>query len=98
MHSSLFDALTAEEISQVSALIRKAGIAGDRPGFGSMFTHEPDKAKVRTGESVSRQARALVLDRTSAATYDVIVDVDRQEIASATRLTDGSAQMLAEEI
>ncbi|MFT4287528.1 primary-amine oxidase [Nocardioides sp.] len=98
MHSPLFDALTAQEISIASTVIKKAGIAGERPGFGSLFTHEPDKARLRAGERTSRQARALVLDRTSAATYDVIVDLDAQVILSSTRLVDGGAQMLAEEI
>ena len=98
MHSALFDALTASEISRASALIKEHGIGGDRPGFGSLFVNEPDKATVRAGEPVSRQARALVLDRTSAATWDVVVDLDAETIASSEQLTDGSAQMLAEEI
>jgi primary-amine oxidase len=98
MHSPLFDALTAEEISKVALVIRKNGIGGERPGFGSVFTHEPDKGKLRAGEQVSRQARALILDRTSAATFDVVVDVEAEEIVSSTQLTNGGAQILAEEI
>jgi primary-amine oxidase len=97
MHSPLFDSLTADEIAASSALIRKAGIGGERPGFGAIFTHEPDKARLRAGEAASRQARALVLDRTSAATYDVLVDLDLEQIVSSTQLTDGGAQMLHDE-
>lgn len=98
MHSHLFDALTADEISAVSTIVRKAGIGGERPGFGSVFTQEPDKALLRAGAAVSRQARALVLDRTSAATFDVLVDLDDESVVSSTQLTDGGAQMLEEEL
>ncbi|GAC50751.1 primary-amine oxidase [Gordonia aichiensis] len=98
MHSPLFDALTADEIRATSTIIRKAGIGGERPGFGSVFTQEPDKAAVRAGTPVTRQARALVLDRTSAATFDVLVDLDEETVVSSTQLTEGGAQMLAEEI
>lgn len=97
MHSPLFDALTAEEITKVSLLVKKNSIGGDRPGFGSVFAQEPDKAALRRGEHVARQARALVLDRTSAATFDVLVDLDAEIVVSSTQLTDGGAQMLAEE-
>nr|BBE15855.1 copper amine oxidase [Arthrobacter sp.] len=98
MHSPLFDSLTADEITMVSTLIKQKGIGGERPGFGSVFTHEPDKARLRRGDKVTRQARALVLDRNSAATFDVIVDLEAEAIASVVQLTDGGAQMLAEEI
>ena len=36
MYSSLFDALTADEISTVASVVRGAGIGGERPGFGSV--------------------------------------------------------------
>jgi primary-amine oxidase len=98
MHSPVFDALTAEEIRSVSAIVRKAGIGGERPGFGAVFTDEPDKALLREGRSVPRRARAMVLDRTSAATYDVVVDLDSEKVVSSSELTDGGAPMLIEEI
>lgn len=98
MHSPQFDALTAEEISRTAAAIKKAGIGGKRPGFGSVFTHEPDKARLRAGERTPRQARALILDRTSAATYDVLVDLEQDAVVSSVALTEGGAPMLAEEI
>jgi primary-amine oxidase len=98
MHSALFDSLTADEISRASGIIKKHGIAGDRPGFGSLFLQEPDKAAVRAGEAVSRQARAIVLDRTSAASWNIVVDLDEETVVSAEQLTEGSAQMLAEEV
>ncbi|MFJ9587966.1 primary-amine oxidase [Streptomyces acidicola] len=98
MHSPLFDALTADEISTVAEIVRAAGIGGERPGFGAVFTDEPDKALLRAGEPVSRKARAMVLDRTSAATYDVLVDLKTASVVSSVQLTDGGAPMLAEEI
>ena len=107
MHSALFDSLTADEISRASTLseisrasliIKKHGIGGDRPGFGSLFVDEPDKTTVRAGAAVNRRARAMVLDRTSAATWNVVVDLDDESIVSSHQLTDGSAQMLFEEV
>jgi primary-amine oxidase len=98
MHSSLFDALTADEIATVSKIVRAAGIGGERPGFAAVFTDEPDKARVRAGVAVPRRARAMVLDRLSAATYDVVVDIEGESVVSSVQLTDGGAPMLAEEI
>jgi primary-amine oxidase len=98
MHHPSFDALTAEEISKVALLVKKDGIGGERPGFGSVFAKEPDKAKLRAGQSVSRQARAFILDRLTAATFDVLVDLDAEEILSSSQLADGGAPMLAEEV
>ncbi|MEU3855164.1 primary-amine oxidase [Streptomyces sp. NPDC029554] len=98
MHSPLFDALTADEISTVSDIVRATGIGGVRPGFAAVFTEEPDKALLRAGETVSRKARAIVLDRTSAATYDVLVDLNSESVISSVQLTDGGAPMLAEEL
>ncbi len=97
MHSAAFDALTADEIRRASSIIRTAGIGGSRPGFGAVFTQEPDKAAVREGSAVSRQARALVLDRDDATTYDVLVDLDAGTVLRAVALEHGSAPMLAEE-
>ncbi len=98
MYSSLFDALTADEISTVASVVRGAGIGGERPGFGSVFAHEPDKADVRSGRTVTRRARALVLDRTSAATFDVLVDLETRSVVSSEQLTDGGAQLLGDEV
>ncbi|MDP5182536.1 primary-amine oxidase [Blastococcus sp. BMG 814] len=98
MHSPLFDALTAEEIRSVSAIVRKAGIGGDRPGFAAVFTDEPDKARLRAGEAVGRRARAMVLDRTSAARYDVRVDLDTEKVVSSAQLVDGGPPMLIEDV
>jgi primary-amine oxidase len=98
MHSPLFDALTADEISVVSEVVRAAGIGGERPGFGAVFTDEPDKARLRAGETVSRKARAMVLDRTTAATFDVLVDLETKSVESSVQLTDGGSPMLAEEV
>jgi primary-amine oxidase len=97
MHSHLFDALTAPEISRVAAVVRESGIGGARPGFAAVFTDEPDKAALRAGEHPPRRARAMVLDRTSAATHDLVVDLDAGTVVTSTVVTEGGAPMLAEE-
>ncbi|MFI0354205.1 primary-amine oxidase [Actinomadura sp. 9N407] len=98
MHSSLFDALTAEEIRTVTRLVRAEGIGGPRPGFGAVFTDEPDKALLRAGVQVPRRARALVVDRTVGHSYDVLVDLARGKVVSSLVIENGAAPMLAEEI
>ncbi|MGY6655499.1 primary-amine oxidase [Amycolatopsis sp. TRM77291] len=98
MYGHLFDALTADEISTVAETIRAVGIGGKRPGFAAIFTDEPDKALLRAGKTVSRRARAMVLDRTSAATYDIVVDLETKSVAWTAQIADGSAPMLAEEL
>ena len=99
MHSALFDSLTASEISRASLdAVRSTASPATGQGFGSLFLDEPDKAKVRAGEAVTRRARAIVLDRTSAASWNVVVDLDEETIVSADQLTEGGAPMLAEEV
>ncbi|MEV8067759.1 primary-amine oxidase [Streptomyces sp. NPDC085995] len=97
MHSSLFDALTADEIQRASAAIRRERIGGSRPGFAALFTDEPDKHLLRDGETVSRRARAMVLDRDSGTSYDVVVDLDTDKVVSSTEVEHGSVPMLESE-
>ncbi|MCO8277518.1 primary-amine oxidase [Actinoplanes sp. TRM 88003] len=97
MRHPLFDALTADEISRVAAAIRAEGIGGTRPGFTSVFTDEPDKHQLRAGQTPPRRARAMILDRDTAGTFDVVVDVDAGKVVSSTPITDGSAPVLLQE-
>ncbi|GID31683.1 primary-amine oxidase [Paractinoplanes brasiliensis] len=97
MRNPLFDALTADEIRRVASVVRSERIGGDRPGFSAVFTDEPDKYALRAGEPVTRRARAMILDRDTARTYDVVVDLEKEELAGVTEITDGSAPVLLEE-
>lgn len=96
MRHDLFNPLTAEEISTVARLVRKADL-GDVLGFSAVFTDEPDKALLRAGTAVPRRARAMLVDRSTGRTFDVRVDLDAESIDSATLVTDGAAPVLVEE-
>ncbi|MBM2614708.1 primary-amine oxidase [Actinoplanes sp. LDG1-06] len=97
MRNPLFDALTADEIRRVASVVRNEKIGGDRPGFSAVFTDEPDKYALRAGEKVTRRARAMILDRDTARTFDVVVDLEADKLVSSTEITDGSAPVLLEE-
>lgn len=98
MRSPLFDALTADEIRTVARLVRAEKIGGPRPGFGAVFTEEPDKALLRDGAAVPRRARALVVDRTAGHSHNVLIDLDAEKVVSAQVMQHGAPPMLAEEI
>ncbi|HEY2248773.1 MAG TPA: hypothetical protein VGH70_15120, partial [Bradyrhizobium sp.] len=58
------DALTADEITTATKLLRDAGKLGDKSLLVSMTLEEPPKAEVRgwiMGEAFSRHALAVVL-------------------------------------
>ncbi|GAA4091359.1 primary-amine oxidase [Nocardioides kongjuensis] len=97
MRNQLFDALTADEIRQVAALVRAERIGGERPGFSAVFTDEPDKRLLRDGVAVPRRARAMILDRSTSQTFDVVLDLEADKVASVTEVTEGSAPVLVEE-
>jgi primary-amine oxidase len=97
MHSPLFDSLSAEEIRRAAAVVRAEGIGGEHPGFAAVFTDEPDKNALRAGERVPRRARAMILDRQRARSYDVVVDLEAEKVVSATEVTDGSVPILESE-
>ena len=97
MRSHLFDALTADEIGLVASLVRAEGIGGDRPGFSAVFTDEPDKRTLRAGEQLSRRARAMILNRATSQTHDVVIDLEAEKVVSVTEITAGSAPVLLEE-
>ncbi len=97
MRHPLFDALTADEIRRVATAIRSEGIGGARPGFTSVFTDEPDKHRLRAGETPPRRARAMMLDRDTGQSFDVVVDLADGKVVSSTEITDGSAPVLLQE-
>jgi primary-amine oxidase len=97
MHNSLFDALTADEIRRVATVIRSEKIGGANPGFAAVFTDEPDKYLLRAGKQVPRRARAMILDRQRARSYDVVVDLEADKVISSAEVTDGSVPILEAE-
>jgi primary-amine oxidase len=97
MRHPLFDALTAAEIRRVATAVRNEGIGGSRPGFSAVFTDEPDKYRLRAGQTQPRRARAMILNRDTGRSFDVIVDLEADKVVSTTEITDGSAPVLVAE-
>jgi primary-amine oxidase len=97
VRNPLFDSLTEDEIRRTAAAVRAEKIGGKRPGFSAVFTDEPDKHLLRAGDDVPRRARAMILDRDTAQTFDVVVDLEADKVVSSTEVTDGSAPVLLEE-
>ncbi|MFW3168766.1 primary-amine oxidase [Geodermatophilus sp. CPCC 206100] len=98
MRHDLFNPLTADEISTVSRLVRQhPEFAGQRIGFSAVFPDEPDKARLRAGDAVSRRARAMVVDRSSGRSLDVRVDLDRGQVDRLEVVAEGAAPVLLEE-
>jgi primary-amine oxidase len=97
VRSPLFDALSADEIRRVSAAVRAEKIGGARPGFSAVFTDEPDKHALRRGETVARRGRAMVVDRDTGRSFNVIVDLEADKVAFVEEITDGAAPVLLAE-
>ncbi|SCX54497.1 primary-amine oxidase [Klenkia marina] len=98
MHHPLFDALTADEIARTTKAVRDDGAVGVRPAFAAVFTEEPDKALLRAGEDVPRRARAMVLDKDTGASWDVVVDLTTDAVVETHLRTAGTVAMLGSEV
>jgi primary-amine oxidase len=78
------DALTADEIRSVAAIVRTDTRLA-QASFASVTLHEPAKAAVlawQAGQTPARQARVQAM--TAAATYEVVVDVSDRRLLSVT--------------
>lgn len=78
-------ALTEAEIKTAVALIRKEKSLTDMAAFPLITLAEPDKQEVRNftqGQSFERKAFLVVYERAQNKTYEGIVDLKTQKIAS----------------
>ncbi len=79
------DPLTADEISQAVAIVRKARAVGDDVLFVRVFLHEPPKEivlGVEQNEPLDRQAFVLLRDRRARATVEAVVSLGRGVVVS----------------
>jgi primary-amine oxidase len=93
------DALTAEEITTSTKILRDAGKLGDSSRVVSMTLEEPPKAEVRgwlKGEAFSRRAFAVVL--TDGKLGEGVVNLDARTLASWTVIENRQAAVTIDEI
>ena len=91
--------LTVEEISATAAILRASGHVGDRAHFAAITLHEPVKEVVRDfapGDTVEREAGALVVDHATGGTYEAVVSLTRREVVSWVRSDDQAMNLLGE--
>ena len=79
------DPLSAAEFRQVAAALRRDSGVTERYRFASIALEEPPKTDVRAwqvGDPVPRRALAVVWDRADNRTYEAIVDLSADRVAS----------------
>ena len=83
------DPLTSEEFRATAAILRRDQASGDAWRFASIELREPAKADVRAwrpGDPVSRSAFAVLWDKTTNQTYEAVVDLTGDRVASWTHV------------
>lgn len=93
--------LSEEELTRAATTIRAYKESSPNIRFVSLALHEPEKAAVlrfeQDGTQPPRTAEALLLDREQNATFQVVVDVERQRIDSWKRIPNVQPMVLYEE-
>lgn len=97
MRDSRFLPLTAEEITTASGIARAAMSNPESIRFAAMYTHEPDKWQLRSGAPVTRQARALLVDRSDGTSWDLVIDLDTGSVVQSEKVLVGASPVLTEE-
>ena len=76
------DPLSGEEIERTVAVLREQRGLGERARFVEIVLREPGKddlARFEAGETIPREAAAVVLD--NAATHEAVVALDNGDVA-----------------
>src|SRR4051794_35364504 len=94
------DPLSLEEISRATAAVRDRPELSQRLRFATVTLHEPPKDVIlgfKPGNRVERQAFVVVLDNASEKTYEAVVSLDSNTVASFRHVPDVQPSMLVEE-
>ncbi len=79
------DSLSKDELSATTAVLKDAGKVSDATRFVLIHLHEPPKDKVlayRPGQTLPRQAFAVLYDWDSNTTHEALVDVAAKKLLS----------------
>jgi primary-amine oxidase len=94
------DPLTAEEIRQAAAILRREKGVGQRWRFASIELGEPSKQVVRdftAGDPIAREAVVICWDRDDGGVYKARVALTGDRVASWERQPDGQPNMTVDE-
>ena len=94
------DPLGKDEIAAAIAVLRDAGKVADSTRFVLIHLHEPPKAKVlayRPGDSLPRQAFAVLYDWASNTTSEAVVDVTEKKLVSWKNIAGVQPAILPED-
>ena len=83
------DPLSAAELQDAVAILRREKYLGDAVRIASINLIEPAKAFIeiyQPGDSFERKALAVLLDRSKRASYEVVVDLVNKSVPSVTPL------------
>ena len=79
------DPLRQEEIAATVAILKASGKVSDSSRFPIIVLHEPPKDEVlhfKPGNSLRREAFAVVYERASNTTFEAVVDVTNKSVRS----------------
>jgi primary-amine oxidase len=86
------DPLTGAELGQAVRILGEGGRLGEGVRIASISLIEPERHAVealRPGDQLERKALGVLVDRAGQAAYEVVVDLLRHSVVSATRLPSG---------
>ncbi len=86
------DPLTGAELGQAVQILNESGRLGEGVRIASINLIEPEKHAVEAlqpGDQLERKALAVLVDRSSQAAFEVVVDLMRHSVVSSTRLPSG---------
>ncbi|HXD67783.1 MAG TPA: primary-amine oxidase [Solirubrobacteraceae bacterium] len=95
------DPLTAEEIGQAAAIVRRDRGVGERWRIASIELREPSKDVVRgwgPGDSCERAARVVCWNRDDGKAYKALVSLTADAVLNWTHEPDGQPNMTVDEV
>jgi primary-amine oxidase len=95
------DPLTAEEIGQAAAILRRDQGVGERWRIASIELREPPKAVVRgwrPGDDGKREARVVCWNREDGKAYKALVSLTADAVLSWSHEPDGQPNMTGDEV
>lgn len=94
------DPLHTDEIAAAVAIMRASGRCGPQMRFASIILAEPAKSIVlgfKAGDTIEREACAVLLDNGDGATYEVCVSLTRSEILAWKHVPGVQAGVMLDE-